>query len=61
MVIYTEGKNPNYKSKDQISVIENVEKFFDLREKIIDCFRNYLSFFCDLKLNTKQKMKNDSK
>ena len=28
-------KNPKWKSKDQINVIQNVQNFFDLREKII--------------------------
>ena len=32
--------NPDFKSKDQISVIQNVENFFDLREKNIDFFRD---------------------
>ena len=34
-------KNLNLKSKDQISVIQNVDNIFDLREKIIDAFRDY--------------------
>ena len=34
-------RNPNLKSEDQISVIQNVENFFDLREKNIDFFRDY--------------------
>ena len=33
--------NPNVKLKDQISVIQNVENIFDLREKTIDFFRDY--------------------
>ena len=33
--------NPDLKSKDQISVTQNFENFFDLREKIIDFFRDY--------------------
>ena len=32
--------NKNSKSKYKISVTQNVEKFFDLREKIIDFFRD---------------------
>ena len=34
-------ENPKSKSKDQISVIQNVENFLDLREKIADFFRDY--------------------
>ena len=33
--------NPKSKSKGQIRVIQNVENFFDLAEKIIDFFRDY--------------------
>ena len=33
--------NPNLKSKEQISAIQNVEKLFYLREKINDFFRDY--------------------
>ena len=33
--------NKKSKSKDQISVVQNVQNFFDLREKIIDFFRDY--------------------
>ena len=44
-------RNPRSKSKDQITVLQNVEKcFFDLRERIIYFFRDYS--FCYLKLNT---------
>ena len=34
-------ENPDLKSEDQISVIQKVEKFFDLREKVIDFYRGY--------------------
>ena len=46
-----EIKNVNSKSKseDQISVIQNVEKFFDLREKIIDFFRHYYFLLSEAK------------
>ena len=40
-------QNPKSKLEDQINVIENDENFFDLREKIIDFFKDY--YF--LKLN----------
>ena len=33
--------NKKSKSKDQISAIQNVQHFFDLRQKIIDFFRDY--------------------
>ena len=51
--------NKKSKSEDQISVIENVEKFFDLREKNIDFFEMIL--FSYLRLNTKQDMVGISK
>ena len=35
-------RNPNLKSKDQVSVIQYVEIFFDLREKIIDFSKQIL-------------------
>ena len=34
-------RNPKSKSKDQMSVIQNVQKFFDWREKNIDIFKGY--------------------
>ena len=37
--------NPKSKSEDQISVIQNVEKFFGLREKIIDFFFVIILFY----------------
>ena len=40
------------KSKDQISVIQNVQVIFYLREKSINFFREF-SFFFYLRLNTK--------
>ena len=46
--------NPNLKSKDQRSVIQNFESFFDLREKLL-IFLEIITF-CYLKLNTKQNM-----
>ena len=36
--------NPDLKSKDQISAIQNVEIYFDLRKKIIDFFLRLLFF-----------------
>ena len=51
--------NKKSKSEDQISVIGNVEKFFDLREKNIDFFEMIL--FSSLRLNTKQDMVGISK
>ena len=48
-----EKENPKSKSEDQISVIQVVEKFLNLREKNIDFFKD---FFCYLKLNTKQNV-----
>ena len=37
--------NPNLKPKDQISVTQNVEKWFNLREKNVDFFRDFFFFF----------------
>ena len=45
--------NPKSKSKDQISVTQHVENFFNLREKILIFVK---IFFCYLKLNTNQNM-----
>ena len=54
-----EKGNKNSRSKNQISVIKNVENFLFLGEKIIDFFRDYC--FCYLRLNTKQNMESVSK
>ena len=51
-----EKGNSNLKSKDQISVIQNVENLFDLRKKII--FLDII-LFCYLKLNIKKNMQKD--
>ena len=45
--------NPNLKSKDQISVIQNGEIFFDLRKKIIDFFRYYYFLLSEAKYKVK--------
>ena len=47
--------SPESKTENQVSVIKNVQIFFDLREKII----NFLEIivFCYLRLNTKQNWK----
>ena len=37
--------NPKSKSEDQISVIQNIEKLFGLREKIIDFFFVIILFY----------------
>ena len=47
-------KNPKPKSKDQISVIQNVENSFDFREKVIDSLQIVLFYY--LILNIKQSM-----
>ena len=36
--------NPKSKSKDQISIIQNVQNCFDLREKIINFFKRLICF-----------------
>ena len=41
--------NPKSKSEDQISMIQNVEFFFDLREKIIDFFKDCPFFLSETK------------
>ena len=51
--------NPNLKSKEQISAIQNVEKLFYLREKINDFLETIL--FCYMKLNRKQHLEGVSK
>ena len=52
---------PKSKSKDQISVIQNVENFFDLTEKIIDYYYLGIIISCYPKLNIKQNMEKDWK
>ena len=47
-------RNPKSKSKDQISVIKNVQNLFDLREKIISFFRNYSILISETKYKAKQ-------
>ena len=42
---------------DQISVIQNVEKFFDLREKIIDFFRDYYFLLSEAKQKCEKCLK----
>ena len=46
-------RNPKWRLVDQISVIKNVEKFFDLREKIIDFFRDYYFLLSEAKCKAK--------
>ena len=48
--------NPKSKSEVQISVIQNIENLFDLREEII----NFLEIIL-FKVNTKQNMEKVSK
>ena len=45
--------NTNLKSEDQIIVIENVENFFNLREKIIDFFKDYSFLLSEVKYKAK--------
>ena len=45
--------NKKSKSKDQISVIRNVQNFFDLREKNINFFRDYSFLLSEVKYKAK--------
>ena len=45
--------NPKSKLENQISVIQNVQNFFDLREKIIDFFRDYSILISEAKYKAK--------
>ena len=45
--------NPKSRSKDQISVIQNVEFFFHLRKKYIDFFRDYSFLLSEAKYKAK--------
>ena len=45
--------NPKSKPKDETSVLQNVETFFDLREKIIDFFRDYSLLLSEAKYKAK--------
>ena len=49
--------NPNSKSEDQISVVQNVEHFFDLGEKNIDYIRDFFFFLFFLLSEAKCKAK----
>ena len=44
---------PKSRSKDQISVIQKVENFFDLTEKIIDFFKDYHFLLSEAKYKVK--------
>ena len=46
-------ENEKSKSKDQISVMQNVEKCFDLRKKNIDLFRDYSLLLPEAKYKSK--------
>ena len=48
-----EKGNPKSKSKDQVSVIQKVEIFFVLREKINNCFRDYSLLLSEAKYKAK--------
>ena len=45
--------NPKSKSKDQISLIQNAQNFFDLREKIVSLFRDYSILISEAKYKVK--------
>ena len=47
--------NKKSKSKDQITVIRNVENFSNLREKIIDSFRDNSLLLSEAKYKAKQR------
>ena len=47
-------ENSKSKSKDQISVIQNVQSCFDLREKIINAFRDYSVLVSQAKYKAKE-------
>ena len=46
-------RNPKLRLVDQISVRQNVEKLFDLREKISDFFRDYYFLLSEAKCKAK--------
>ena len=45
--------NPKSKSEDGVIIIESVQYFFDLREKIINSFRDYSIVLCGYKYKAK--------
>ena len=47
------GDKKKWKSKDQRSVIQNVQNFFDFKEKVIDLFRNYAFLLFEAKYKIK--------
>ena len=50
---------PKSRSEDQRNLIQNVENFFDLKEKIIEFFKDF--FFLLLEAKYKVNIKKDSK
>ena len=46
--------NPKSKSEDELSVIQNVQNFFNLKEKIIKFFRYYSILLFEAKYKTKK-------
>ena len=47
------NENPKLKPEDQIHVIQNIENFFDLREKITDFLRDYSFLLSEAKYKAK--------
>ena len=46
-------ENPKSKSEDRLSLIQNVENIFDLREKTVDFFGDYYFLLSDAKFKAK--------
>ena len=42
-------ENPNYKSKNQITTIKNIKKFYNGREKVLNFYNDYTRMVFDAK------------
>ena len=49
-------ETPKSKSEDQLSLIQNVENVFDLRENTVDFFRDYSFLLSEAKFKAKYGM-----
>ena len=41
--------NPNYKSEDQISIMNNIKKLYNGREKVLNFYNDYTRMVSDAK------------
>ena len=41
--------NPNYKSEDQVSIMNNIKKLYNGREKVLNFYKDYTRMVSDAK------------